>query len=322
MAKNSVLIVMPKVSVIIPVYKTEATLPRCIDSVLAQTFTDLEIVLVDDGSPDRAGQICDEYAAQHSNIVVVHKQNEGLAEARRTGIHAASGRFFVPLDSDDTLPENAVELLYNHCIADNLDMCYGTFMRIVGDNQFLFQHDFTGVQNAHEFLLRNLTVGNNYGSCFCMTSSSVWHDDVFPPAGKRFPSEDVMVNIRLAKYLKRIGVYNDCVYNYYLNPDSLSISGVLSSQSLWADFFESIREYLRFEKCLDEEAEHKIRIMEIDRLAFYLKEIDKQDAWYRRVMAYDCSRYTIKIRVLHALLHSPSLLRCCVKLNRMRKRLF
>ena len=294
-------------------------MPRCIDSVLAQTFTDLEIVLVDDGSPDRAGQICDEYAAKYPNIVVVHQPNKGSTEARRTGTTTASGEYFVPLDSDDTLSVNAVELLYNHCVSENLDMCYGTFMRIVGDKQFLFQHDFTGVQNSHEFLLRNLTVGNNYGSSFCMMRSSVWHDDVFPPDGKRFPCEDVMVNIRLSKHLKRIGVYNDHVYNYYLNPNSQSISGALSKQNLWTDFFESLREYLRSENCLNEEVEHKIRIMEIDRLAFYIKEIDKQDDWYRRVMAYNCTAYPRKTRVLHMLLHAPKLLRWCVEINRKLK---
>ena len=72
-----------KVSIIIPVYKTEATLPRCIDSALAQTYSNIEIVLVDDGSPDRAGEIADQYAAKHPNIVVVHKKNGGLAEARK-----------------------------------------------------------------------------------------------------------------------------------------------------------------------------------------------------------------------------------------------
>ena len=99
----------PKISVIVPVYKTEATLPRCIDSVLAQTYRDFELLLVDDGSPDRAGEICDEYAARYDIIRVVHKQNAGLAEARKTGVHNALGEFIVALDSDDALPPHALE---------------------------------------------------------------------------------------------------------------------------------------------------------------------------------------------------------------------
>ena len=106
---------LPKISVTIPIYNTEATLPRCIDSVLKQTFQDFEIVLVDDGSPDGAGKIADSYAEAHSNILVVHKNNAGLAEARKSGVKAASGEYVVPLDSDDELPENALELLLRHC---------------------------------------------------------------------------------------------------------------------------------------------------------------------------------------------------------------
>lgn len=206
-----------KVSIIIPVYKTEATLPRCIDSALAQTYSNIEIVIVDDGSPDRAGEIADQYAAKHPNIVVVHKKNGGLAEARKSGIAAASGEFFVPLDSDDTIPENAVELLIHHCENAHLDLCYGTFLRIVGEKRTMFNHGFTGVISGEQFRMRTLTIGNNYGACFCMSRREVWHDDVFPPADKHFPSEDVLINVRLSKYLKRVGIYNDCVYHYYLN---------------------------------------------------------------------------------------------------------
>ena len=157
-----------KVSIIIPVYKTEATLPRCIDSALAQTYSNIEIVLVDDGSPDRAGEIADQYATKHPNIVVVHKKNGGLAEARKSGIAVASGEFFVPLDSDDTIPENAVELLYNHCVEDDLDMCYGAYMRVVGDKRTIEPHHFTGVVSGDEFLEKNLELGFLCGSHNCI----------------------------------------------------------------------------------------------------------------------------------------------------------
>ena len=88
-------------SVIVPIYKTEAFLPKCIDSILAQTLTDLEIVLVDDGSPDNSGRICDEYAAKHPNIQVIHKENAGLTAARQSGVRAAKGKYIAFVDSDD-----------------------------------------------------------------------------------------------------------------------------------------------------------------------------------------------------------------------------
>ena len=92
---------MPQVSVIIPVYKTEAYLRKCLDSVLAQTLQDLEVILVDEGSPDNSGRICDEYADKYPNIRVIHKENGGLLQARLSGIAVANGKYLTFVDSDD-----------------------------------------------------------------------------------------------------------------------------------------------------------------------------------------------------------------------------
>lgn len=101
----------PKVSVVIPVYKVEAYLARCVDSVLAQTLQELEIILVDDGSPDNCPQMCDDYAQQHSGIKVIHKENGGLASARNAGMKIASGKWLFFLDSDDWLEPDGLETL-------------------------------------------------------------------------------------------------------------------------------------------------------------------------------------------------------------------
>lgn len=103
---------IPKVSVVIPVYKVEPYLRRCVDSVLAQTLPDLEIILVDDGSPDRCPEICDEYASTYGNIQVIHKPNGGLASARNAGMKAATGKYLFFLDSDDWLDADGLERLY------------------------------------------------------------------------------------------------------------------------------------------------------------------------------------------------------------------
>lgn len=92
---------MPKVSVIVPVYNTEKYLARCIDSILAQTFTDFELILVNDGSKDNSGKICDEYAAKDHRIVVIHKENGGVSSARNKGIDAAQGEWISFIDADD-----------------------------------------------------------------------------------------------------------------------------------------------------------------------------------------------------------------------------
>ena len=100
---------MPKVSIIVPVYNTEKYLRTCLDSIMAQTFTDFEAILVDDGSTDSSGRICDEYATKDSRFVVVHKQNGGVSSARNIGIEKAKGRWVTFVDCDDWLDSHFLE---------------------------------------------------------------------------------------------------------------------------------------------------------------------------------------------------------------------
>ena len=103
-----------KLSIIVPVYNVEPYLPRCIDSILAQTFTDFELILVNDGSPDRCPQICDAYAAQDSRIKVIHKENGGLSDARNAGLDIACGEYIGFVDSDDWIEPTMYEKMLGH----------------------------------------------------------------------------------------------------------------------------------------------------------------------------------------------------------------
>lgn len=102
---------MVKYSVIVPVYKVEAVLPRCIESILNQTVPDFELILIDDGSPDRSGAICDEYAEKDERIRVIHQQNGGVSRARNAGLDAAQGQYVVFVDSDDYINKEFLEIL-------------------------------------------------------------------------------------------------------------------------------------------------------------------------------------------------------------------
>lgn len=104
--------VLARVSVIIPVYNVEQYLRRCVDSVLNQTMSELEVILVDDGSPDQSPVICDQYAEKDGRVQVIHKQNGGLASARNAGLERAKGKYIFFLDSDDWLEPDGMELLY------------------------------------------------------------------------------------------------------------------------------------------------------------------------------------------------------------------
>ena len=103
---------MAVISVIVPVYKVEKFLDRCINSIIQQTFTNLEIILVDDGSPDRSGEICDEWKMKDKRIRVIHKENGGLSDARNKGLDVATGDYVAFIDSDDFVAENYLEKIY------------------------------------------------------------------------------------------------------------------------------------------------------------------------------------------------------------------
>ena len=111
-----------KVSVIVPVYNVEQYLEECVDSLINQTLKDIEILLIDDGSTDSSGEICDRYAQEYENIRVIHKKNGGLGDARNVGLSKAMGKYVYFIDSDDYLEVNALEMLYKEAAKDNLDV--------------------------------------------------------------------------------------------------------------------------------------------------------------------------------------------------------
>lgn len=119
---------MSKISIVVPVYKAEQYLHQCVDSILAQTFTDLELILVDDGSPDNCPAICGEYAARDSRVHVIHKQNGGVASAVAAGIQAAVGGYIGFVDSDDWIDPTYYEQLYRRITEQDADMAEGQFV--------------------------------------------------------------------------------------------------------------------------------------------------------------------------------------------------
>lgn len=120
---------MPKVSVIIPVYKVEQYICECLDSIKNQTFTNWECLLIDDGSPDDSGRICDEYAAMDSRFRVFHVQNGGVSRARNIGLDNMSGEWVMFVDSDDAIAENTLEICVQHAERENLDIVQFSFAR-------------------------------------------------------------------------------------------------------------------------------------------------------------------------------------------------
>ena len=137
---------MPLFSIIIPVYNVEKYLNKCVDSVLNQTFTDFEVILVDDGSPDNCPAICDSYAEKDKRVRVIHKQNGGLICARKSGLEAARGDYIGFVDSDDWIEENMYELFADMIKKYSPDMVLSDFYfdsgkEIINSEQ-LFEQEF------------------------------------------------------------------------------------------------------------------------------------------------------------------------------------
>lgn len=121
---------LPLISIIVPVYKVEKYLRRCLDSIAAQTYINLEVILVDDGSPDGCGKICDEYAAKDARFRVIHQKNGGLSAARNTGLDACMGNYVMFIDSDDYIAANMCEVLYKNAVQNDAQIvvCGFTFV--------------------------------------------------------------------------------------------------------------------------------------------------------------------------------------------------
>lgn len=123
----------PEISVIVPIYNVEPYLCRCVDSILNQTFRDIEVLLVDDGSPDGCGAICDEYAARDARVRVIHKKNGGLSSARNAGIDEAAGEWLAFVDSDDWMDLDMLEILHTAAIRHGAQIAECSYRRIYPD---------------------------------------------------------------------------------------------------------------------------------------------------------------------------------------------
>ena len=156
----------PEISIIVPVYKVEPYLRKCIDSILAQTFTNFELILVDDGSPDSCGKICDEYVEKDKRIIVIHKENGGQSSARNRALDIAKGNYIGFVDSDDWIEPDMYETLYNLILKSGKDIANIGFNFIIGESIKTFSSHGEISLNKEE-ALEELINHKLYGNYFC-----------------------------------------------------------------------------------------------------------------------------------------------------------
>lgn len=214
----------PLISVIVPVYNVEKYLHRCIDSLLGQTYPNLEIVLVDDGSPDHCGKICDEYAKKNKNIKVLHQKNQGLSAARNNGVKISSGEYISFVDSDDFMPMNSISHLYEALKKDQASLAVGNMM-------FVFEGDMvdelqvnagelrTACYNTEEALWR-MCYGKGFGvsSWAKLYSRNLVVENPYP-VGMLY--EDLALTYKIVAQCEKVVELKEIVYFYFQRENSI-----------------------------------------------------------------------------------------------------
>ena len=207
------------VSVIIPVYKTEKYLHRCINSVCVQDYANLEVILVDDGSPDRSGEICDEIAKTDDRIIVIHKTNGGLSSARNAGIEKSKGEYICFVDSDDYIEKDYVSTLYRLVKKYNAELAKINYIEISTENYsektpFVDEKVYTGAEVEAAYL--KLRVDS---ACVFLYRKSLIGNTRFLE-GKT--SEDIPFNFEVFQKAKTFVHLPVNKYYYWHNPESIS----------------------------------------------------------------------------------------------------
>ena len=220
----------PLVSAIIPIYNTEDFLETCVNSVLKQTYDNVEIILVDDGSPDSCPEICDRLASENENITVIHKENGGSSEARNFGMKAAKGDFICFLDSDDYWDEeDALEYLVNIALSEDADVVtYGLKKVRASDGSFVFEkrYELDNIENLTSAELFEKMVREsklNISACLkLMKRSFLIENDLFFKVGMK--TEDLEWAIRFFACEPEISVYFHSFYVYRIGREGSNTS--------------------------------------------------------------------------------------------------
>ena len=224
------------ISIIIPVYKVEKYLEKCIESVLKQTYTNLQIILVDDGSPDNCGKICDEYAKRDSRIDVIHKVNGGLSEARNVGISKAKGRYIGFVDSDDYIKENMYEILLNLIKKYDADVSICNLYDVIDESEYIRNKE-NGIREYSRLdILKEVLLDKNIQSyAWNKLYKKELFDEIKYPIGKKY--EDIGTTFYVFEKCNKIVVTSEPEYYYLKRSDSL-VNNVTESTVL--DYTEII----------------------------------------------------------------------------------
>lgn len=224
----------PLISVIVPVYRVEEYLERCVKSILSQTYKNLEVILVDDGSPDQCPAICDACAEKDARVKVIHQENKGLSGARNAGIDAASGEYLAFVDSDDYVSPHFIEELYQLLQDTGCAIGQCRFSYVKG-NGLVEEGDSAFCIYRGESLMEQLYGPEEKATCFVVAWNKLYRAELFKETGIRYPEgrihEDEATTYRLFHEAKKLAFLDRALYGYYTENGG-SITSVFSAKRL------------------------------------------------------------------------------------------
>lgn len=239
---------MKKISVIVPIYNVEAYLQKCVDSILRQTYTELEIILVDDGSPDGCPFICDEYKKMDPRIKVIHKSNGGLSDARNAGVRIATGEWLSFVDSDDWLEPDMYEVLLGNAMKHNAKISVGSVAAELFDGtEYHRIHPPKNAVNTCFVRMKKDALRSFFHNAWAAWDK-IYHRSIFD--GIEYPvgeiNEDEAIAVQLLDRVERI-VYSDKeLYHYVVRTESITTSSFSQKKLAWA---KHCRDNLAFIQC-------------------------------------------------------------------------
>lgn len=234
----------PSVSIIVPVYNTAKYLCRCLDSILQQSFNDFEVLLVDDGSTDNSGEICDEYALKDSRIRVFHKGNGGVASAREIGNENAVGFYSIHVDSDDWIEKKMLERMYEEAQISHWDVLIADFYND-DKGETIYIHQQPSASNSEQ-VLKDILQNKLFGS--------LWHKLIRHSLYREYNihfieeinyCEDVLVLVQLLQHSVRVGFMNEAFYHYdFSNTNSITRNYTINTFRMRKQFVFKLKELL------------------------------------------------------------------------------
>ena len=284
----------PDVSIVVPVYNLEKLIGRCLDSIAHQTFSNFEVLLIDDGSTDNSGAICDEYAKRDSRFHSYHKENGGVGSARQYGIERAIGKYIIHVDPDDWIEENMLSAMFAKAEEEDADMVICDYYMDYPQGQIFKSQQPESLDS--EYILKAFFYNKQRGSLWnkLIRMSCIRNFQLSFVEGVNY-CEDLLFNVKLLLNIQKISYLNGAFYHYVQYADSISITSPFNKS--WLNYYESYQKEIEqwaveVDKGWIRDVVHMNKLMGMIRHSNiekneFKKELNRKDVcWVTKDMSY------------------------------------